>query len=261
MIAAILFALCLLPISITRAANPRPLEVPCYNLFKLFQLAPLSMASCFIAGMINGSFYSLGPMFGLDIGLTVSQVSFFMSLTIWSGLLFQFPVGQFSDRLGRLPILSAVGFTVMVVSIGIATLGRGGMGALMSLTACFAVVFTIYPVAMAWAQDNIKKEDIVPASAALIVFFGIGACLGPITVSIIMSQFGPFGLYYFTAGCGTMLCFIVFALRNQSSRNHEEQDPNSQVYGSSPLAGTIDPDGKHEIQYIDGRIPDLSEEV
>ena len=36
------------------------------------------------------------------------------------------------------------------------------------------------------AQDNIDKEGIVPVSAALILFFGIGACLGPITASFVI---------------------------------------------------------------------------
>lgn len=126
MTAAILFALCLVPISITRAANPQPLEVPRYNLLKLFKLAPLSMVGCVIAGLINGSFYSMAPMFGFDIGLPVSQVSLLISLTVWAGLMFQIPVGLFSDRLDRLTVMSALGFLVMLVSIGIAILGRVG---------------------------------------------------------------------------------------------------------------------------------------
>jgi MFS family permease len=108
MIAAILFALCLIPVSITRAVKPQRLEVPLYNLIKLFQLAPLSMVESFVAGLINSSFYAMGPIFGIDIGLPVSQVSLFMSLTVWSGLLFQYPVGLFSDRLDRLTVLSGL---------------------------------------------------------------------------------------------------------------------------------------------------------
>ena len=202
MIAGILFAMCLIPISITRAVHPRPLEVPRYNLIKLFQLAPFSMVGSFTAGLINSSFYTLGPMFALKIGLQISQVSWFMSLTIWSGLLFQWPVGLLSDRLDRLTVLSIVGFLVMLVSVSIAMLGALNLGVLLLLTACFGVVFTIYPVAMARAQDNIEKEDIVPVSGALILFFGLGACFGPVLASSVIAIIGPWGLYYFTAVCG-----------------------------------------------------------
>jgi len=260
MIAAILFALCLVPISITRAVKPQPLEVPLYNLVKLFQLAPLSMVGCFISGMINSSFYAMGPMFGLDIGLPVSQVSIFMSLTVWAGLMFQIPVGLFSDRLDRLTVLSALGFLVMLVSIGIAILGRVGLSVLMPLTVCFGMVFTIYPVAMARAQDNIEKKEIVPVSAALILFYGIGACFGPITASFVISKIGPFGLYYYTAGCGGTLGVIVLSLRNKLPSNFEEQVPYIPVPRTSPVVSNIDPRGDHEVQHavdemsVDGKL-------
>ena len=246
MLAAILFALCLVPISITRAVNPQPLKVPHYNVMKLFKLAPLSMVGSFVAGMINSSFYSMGPMFGLDLGFPVSQVSFFMSLTVWAGLLFQYPVGRLSDRLDRLTVLSALGFLVMLVSLGMVVLGRAGLGVLMPLTFCFGMVFTIYPVAMARAQDNMDKESIVPVSAALILFFGIGACFGPISASFVMSKVGPFGLYYFTAGCGGTLGLIVWSLRNKLPSNFEEQVPYIPIPRTSPVVSTIDPRGEQE---------------
>ena len=50
--------------------------------------------------------------------------------------------------------------------------GRAGLSVLLPLTVCFGMVFTIYPVAMARAQDNIDKEGIVPVSAALILSWG-----------------------------------------------------------------------------------------
>lgn len=241
MIAAILYALCLVPISVTGAVSPQPLEVPRYNLIKLFQLAPLSMIGSFIAGVISASFYAMGPVFGLDIGLSVSQVSLFMGITIWSGLLFQIPVGLFSDRFDRLTVLSGTGLLVMLVSIGIAVLGSADLRALIPLTGCFGLVFTIYPVAMARAQDNIDKKEIVPVSAALLLFFGIGACFGPITTSFLISRIGPYGLYYFTAACGGLLGVAVLASRHKLPSNLAEQVPYISIPRTSPVVSQIDP--------------------
>jgi MFS family permease len=244
MIAAILFALCLIPISITGAVKPQPLEVPRYNFVKLFQLAPLSMVAVFIGGLINSSFYALAPMVTLDMGLTVPQVSLYMSLTIWAGLLFQFPVGFFSDRLDRLTVLYSLGFLACLVSICIIVLGRLNLGLLYALTICFGIVFSTYTVAMARAQDNIDKKEIVPVSAALILFFGIGACFGPITSSLVVSKLGPFGLYYFTAFCGGGLGLVVWSLRKKLSSKLADQVPTIPIPRTSPVVGTIDPRGE-----------------
>jgi MFS family permease len=244
MFAGILFAMSLIPISITRAVHPQPLEVPRYNLIKLFQLAPFSMVGCFTSGLINGSFYTLGPMVALKIGLQISQVSWFMSFTIWSGLLFQWPIGLLSDRLNRLTMLSIVGFLVMCVSVAIAMLGALSLSGLLFLTICFGVVFTIYPVAMARAMDNIEKENIVPVSGALILFFGLGAFLGPVMASSVIAKIGPWGLYYFMAVCGGLLGGSAWIFRKKLPGKITDQVPFVPIPKTSPIVSTLDPRGE-----------------
>jgi MFS family permease len=241
MLVGILFAVSLIPISITRAVNPQPLRVPRYNLIKLFQLAPFSMVGSFVAGLINSAFYSLGPMLGLEIGLQVYQVSWFMSITVWSGLFFQWPVGLLSDRLNRLTVLSVLGFLAMLVSVGISIFGSSGLSTLLFLTACFGVVFTIYPVAMARAQDNMKKENIVPGSAALILFFGLGACFGPVIASAVMTKTGPWGLYHFTAVCGGVLGGAACIYRMKLAGRVVDQVPFIPEPKTSPMVSVLDP--------------------
>jgi len=243
MIAGILFAICLIPISITRAVKPQPLEVPRYNLIKLFQLAPFSMVGSLTAGLINGSFYAMGPIFALKIGLPIAQVSWFMTLTVWSGLLFQWPVGLLSDRFDRLTVLSILGFVVLLVSVFISVLGALSFNLLLLLTTCFGVIFTIYPVAMARAQDNIDKKDIVPVSGALILFFGVGAGIGPVLSSLIIAQIGPWGLYHFTAICGGILGGSAWIFRKKLPSKTEEQVPFIPIPKTSPVVSNLDPRG------------------
>jgi MFS family permease len=215
--------------------------VPRYNLIKLFQLAPFSMVGSLVAGLINSSFYSLGPMLGLEIGLQVYQVSWFMSITVWAGLFFQWPVGLLSDRFNRLTVLSALGFLAMLVSIGIAVLRTSSLGVLLFLTAWFGVAFTIYPVAMARAQDHIKKEDIVPVIAALILFFGLGACFGPVIASAVMAKTGPWGLYHYTAVCGGILGVATGIYRIKLAGRVEDKVPFTPMPKTSPIVGVLDP--------------------
>jgi MFS family permease len=241
MLVAILFAVCLIPISITRSVNPQPVRVTRYNLVKLFQLAPFSMVGSFAAGLINSAFYSLGPTMGLEIGLEVYQVSLFMSITVWSGLFFQWPVGLLSDRLNRLTVLSVLGFFAMTVSTCIAIYGPSGPAILLFLTACFGVAFTVYPVAMARAQDNIHREDIVPVSAALILFFGLGACFGPVIASAVMAKTGAWGLYHFTAACGGILGLAAGIGRIKLAGKVEDQVPFIPMPKTSPVVGVLNP--------------------
>ena len=204
------------------------------------------MVGSFTAGMINSSFYAMGPIFGLDIGLQVSQVSLFMSLTVWAGLMFQFPVGLLSDRLDRLLVLGGLGFLIVLVSLAIAFLGSMSLGGLLLLTICFGVVFSIYPVSMARAQDNLEKVDIVPVSAALILFFGLGACVGPMTASLFIALIGPWGLYFYTACCGGILGVTAWSYRQKQPASVEDQVAFAPIPRTSPVVSHFDPRGEAE---------------
>jgi MFS family permease len=129
----------------------------------------------------------------------------------------------------------------MLVSISIAMFGISGLGILLFLTACFGVVFTIYPVAMARAQDNINKEDVVPVSAALILFYGLGACFGPVIASAMMAKTGPWGLYHFTAVCGGGLGVSAYIYRKMLAGKVEDRVPFIPMPKTSPMVGVLDP--------------------
>jgi hypothetical protein len=118
------------------------------------------------------------------------------------------------------------------------------------MTVCFGMVFTIYPVALAKAQDNIKQREIVSVSAALILFFGFGACLGPVAASTIMSMVGPFGLYYFMAGCGVTLGSVALATRRRMAGSFEVEDqvPYIPIHGTSPVANILQQHGREGIE-------------
>src|SRR5690606_11098187 len=59
----ILFALCLLPVSLTRAMHPAPVEAMRFNWSRLYKTAPFGLIGALVAGLINGAVYSLAPIY------------------------------------------------------------------------------------------------------------------------------------------------------------------------------------------------------
>jgi MFS family permease len=125
-----------------------------------------------------------------------------------------------------------------------ALMGRAGTGVLLLLTICFGVVFSIYPVSVARAQDNLEKADIVPVSAALILFFGVGACVGPLATSFLIGQVGPWGLYFFTAFCGGILCLAAWGYRRKQPASVKDQVVFVPIPRTSPVVSHFDPRGE-----------------
>lgn len=205
LIAAIFFALCLVPISVTQAVHPPFPEVNRFMLGKLFSRVPLGAFGCLTAGLINSTFYSLGPVFGHQTGFSISGVAWFMGLTILGGLLSQWPVGNLSDRFDRRTVLASISLALALMGVIMAWGAGKSLVLLLVLTPIWGgLAFTIYPLSVAHTHDKFLASEIVSVSASLILSFGIGAILGPILAAALMTAVGPAGMYLFVAACSSL---------------------------------------------------------
>ncbi len=242
LVVAVLFALCLVPVAATRAVHPELPESAHFNLGKLFRLAPLGMLGCLSAGLVNGSFYTLGPVFSHRMGFSVSGVAWYMGLTILCGLVLQWPVGGLSDRFNRRPVLGVLSLLVCLISLAIVATGERSLPLLLVLTAAYGgIAFTIYPVSVALAHDGLARSEIVPVSAALILSFGVGAGIGPVIASSLMGAFGPTGMYLFMSACSGLFGAGALLYRSRRQTPMEDQVPFIPVPRTSAVVTALDP--------------------
>lgn len=237
-----LFALCLLPVSLTRSMHPAPTGSMHLNWSRIYKTAPFGLIGTLVAGLINGSFYALGPLYVRTAGLELSQIANFMAAAIFGGLLLQYPVGMVSDRVDRRTVLAMLTILVSLVSVGLLWFG-GTSPLLLSVGAALfgGVAFTSYPVAVAHTHDHFESNQVVVVSAALIVVYGLGAALGPLGASTVMFFVGPQGLFLFTASVALLFGVSAYLLRGREPVSVEEQEPFVLQTATSPLINTMDP--------------------
>lgn len=208
---------CIIPIALTRSIHP---EIPKSEPVKLkiiLEKAPLGILGCFTAGLMNSSFYTMGPVFCHQINLSVSELSYFMTITVLGGLFFQWPLGWFLDRFDRskvIPVLSGIFALISGVMIVAA---QSGFWVFMAVTALFGgFMFTNYPAAVARAHDTFEAKDVVNVSSALLLFFGIGAVIGPIASSSVMGMLDtPYGFYIYFSGISTTYALVSVIFRQK----------------------------------------------
>jgi len=239
---------CIIPIALTRSIHPQMPELEPIRLKKILQKAPMGILGCFAAGLLTSSFYTMGPVFCLQkINLSVTQLSYFMAITILGGLLFQWPMGVFSDRFDRsivIPVLGGVFALVSAIMMVATVLGSSWI--LMTATALFGgFMFTIYPSAVARAHDMFEPKDVVNVSSALLLFYGIGAVTGPIAASTVMEWLkNPYGFYIFFSGAGVAYAALSFTLRYKEIASIipvEEQVDFMIMKHTSQMAMQMDP--------------------
>ncbi len=223
----IALALSLVPVSLTRATHPDPVETPHLNIRRLFQVSPTSVIVCLGAGLINSSWWGLGPVYAREIGFSVSGIASFMTAALLGGMLLQLPIGRLSDRLDRRLVIFAV---TIGVSIPAFALALGGLlpswGTLSAVAIFFGLASTLYPLSIAYANDYLDPSDVVAASGGFVMIFGIGAVVGPLAASAAMRIAGPQGMFMYIITIVVLLTgFIAWRMRVRQWAPVVEKEP------------------------------------
>jgi MFS family permease len=122
-----------------------------------------------------------------------------MSTTVIGGFAVQWIIGVVSDRYDRTLILVIVACLTALLSCGIVMKNATSYyGLLVEMAVFGGLIFAVYPVAVARANDVFEGKDAVAVSSALLLCYSIGAIFGPILSSITMTLLNtPYGLYVY----------------------------------------------------------------
>ncbi|MBT1444199.1 MFS transporter [Shewanella sp. JM162201] len=244
LLVAICFALCIVPIAITRRIHPAPLVPAPLNITHYWKKAPQALTTVAIGSMIVGSFYGLAPAYASNLGLHPQQVATFMTATIAAGLLAQWPMGKLSDRMSRSRLIRINCLILAVLTLGLALLPYHPSLTLV-LTFLFGILgFTLYPLATALANSRVEQSERVGLSATILLTFGLGACIGPLIASTLMQWFGNSMLYGFMTACTLVLFAVLKYINSQQRAEVPSTDDYMMATGdlvSSPLAAALDP--------------------
>jgi MFS family permease len=125
--------------------------------------------------------------------------------------------------------------------------------------------FSLYPLAVAFANDHVEGERRVSLTAMLLVTFGVGASIGPLLAGVLMRFWGANMLYAFV--CSSALILIWRVRPDNISHLHQVDDaplhhvamPDNMT--SSPLVAALDPRVDEQVvqdQMLDGHAADMA---
>ena len=242
-VASVLISLGLVPVTLTMSPAPAPPRAQPMALSSLYRVSPLGVAGCFASGLALGSFWSMAPVFCRTLGLSEGATVIFMVVTVLGGLFLLWPIGRLSDRLDRRRVLTMACAASAAASLAMVLTGGGSILALFALAIAFGgFTFPIYSIAVAHTNDYTNPDDLVSASSALLLVYGVGAFLGPLIAGLMMGWMGAVGLYALMAGA--MAATVLFALYRMLARPPlpaEEQEPMVLVPRTTHVAYELDP--------------------
>ena len=209
------------------------------DLRRLFRISPAGALGSLAAGFSNGSFWSLAAVFVGAYSGEVAHVAWFMSAAVLGGALGQWPLGRWSDRVDRRWVLAFAALVGTVVSVLIFLFfSELDIAWFLALGAAWgAVAFPTYAVSVAHSNDYARKGEFVMISSSMLLMYGVGAVIGPLLASVVMSLFGGGGLYLFIAVVhALLLAYVLVRLSRRAPTAEEEHSDFSDSLAATQTA-------------------------
>lgn len=245
MIAAALIGLSLVPVAMTRLGEPDLGELRILGVRDIYAASQVGVVGAAVAGTLVGSFYALAVVFARQIGLSVSEAALFMSTVVIGGLLAQVPVGMLADRFDRRIVMAA-----MLLAVGLswgllsnAIVNGVPLAVLMVMALAFGgAISSVYPLCVAQTFDRLDRKFYVAASGRLLMVYSIGATVGPLLASGLMSIHGPFSFFLFESAVAVAYAiFVLFQVRIGPELPEEGREKYVSLPDISPTAMALDP--------------------
>lgn len=222
-VAAMIFALAILPVAMTTSPQPQiPAEVQLNfrATYRASQVGPVMVA---ISGIVMGLLWSNGAVYASEQSGDPSSGAVFMAWVLMGGVICQLPVGRLSDHMDRRWVLlglSGVACLSLAVGkiLGVDGLALNGIGFVLGGTA-----MPMYSVAIAHANDNADGKFLA-ISSTMLVANGLGSAAGPLLYASAsgLSAGDTFFLILATAyGLGILWTALRLAVHDSKSAHFE----------------------------------------
>ncbi|MBK9665505.1 MAG: MFS transporter [Gammaproteobacteria bacterium] len=215
---SVLCSLAAVPIALSSRSAPRFEESATIGIRILFRRIPLTLVGVLLISLSYGSFYAMGPVYAIHIGLDRSQIATFMAVAIMGSVIMQWPLGLLSDRSDRRRLIALLCAAVAVVAALLALVPAQAPKLMFVLMFFYGgLSFPLYSLFLALAGDYLRPEEMVAACSKILLVNGLGSALGPLLVAWLMESVATVAYMLFLAlvhaGVGLIVLRNLYKVR------------------------------------------------
>jgi len=227
-IPSILVSMAFAPILLSIRPTPQFAQTKPLSIKRLIKASPLGCMGMFLLGGVFASQFGMSAVYGSQVGLTVGQISLFVSAIYIAALVAQYPIGWASDKIDR-----------RILILWISMIGGAGSLIAFFIPGNFTIILIsaailggtsnpLYALLIAYTNDYLEREDMAAASGGLLFINGLGAIAGPLIVGTMMEKLGANAFWLFTG----VLMFLVgfYAMYRMTRRSRADQEFEQTTY-------------------------------
>ncbi|WP_213683951.1 MFS transporter [Roseicyclus sp.] len=212
------------------------------SLLSLYRASPFGTVGMLLMGAVYAMQFGMGSVYATKMGLSLGQISLFMSVIFLGAIVMQYPMGWLSDRIDRRVMIVASAALAGFVGIGGYAFAESFVFLMVVAGLVGGLSQPLYALLIAYTNDYLSPEEMPSASGGLIFLNGLGAIAGPPLAGLVMSYFGTGGYWLIMA----LFLFLTSAYglwrmtRRPSAyagdKDHEAVSYPNILPGASPVA-------------------------
>ena len=246
MFSSILITLAAVPVCLTSSSQPSPIPNATFPPLLVIKTSRAAALGALTAGIVSGSIYGLGGIYGTQVGLDVRAISIMMALSIAGGALAQLPLGKLSDRHDRrLIILGCMSSGAVIACIALLVPNSVVFGVMFLFGAS---VMSLQALSLALASDNATDGNFMEVGTGLMMTNAAGSAIGPLLTSLLMYRFGP--EYFFISHFAVLLTAaiaVVFLIKTKPAATEHPSNFTLATSASAQAALQLDPRADAEV--------------
>jgi len=244
-IPSVLVSVAFAPILLTVTPTPSFGTTKSMKLTQLYVTSPTAFVGMFLLGGVFSAQFGMSSIYGTAAGLSVKEISIFISSIFVGGLVLQYPFGWASDRMDRRILILAAAMGGSIAALLGALMGGVFEALLIAGFVMGGVSNPLYALLIAYMNDYLEPDDMAAASGGLIFVNGLGAVIGPILTGWVMSLFGAAGFWLFLLALMLiMVAYVGYRMTQRVSLYAGDEDYDAVSYaplvpGATPVAAEL----------------------
>jgi MFS family permease len=197
LIGIVFTALSMLPIGMTRLAQPPAPEAASVAMRRAWQISPVGVAGMLAVGGLSMMIAGFAPIHATAKGFTQQEVATLMFAMPLGTLLFQIPLGWISDRTDRRYVLIAASLLVAVAGVVAARYDAATLTVILIIYVVWSGASeSIYSLSSAHANDRASKDDLVALSSSMLFSWSLSGFLIPGLGTALTAAYGTQSFIY-----------------------------------------------------------------
>lgn len=197
LVGIIFTALSMLPIGMTRLAQPPAPEAASVALRRAWQISPVGITGMFAVGGLSMMIAGFAPIHATAKGFTQQEVATLMFAMPLGTLLFQIPFGWISDRTDRRYVLIAASLLVAIAGVAAARFDAATLAVVLLIYIIWSGASeSIYSLSSAHANDRASKDDLVALSSSMLFAWSVSGFVIPALGTALTAAYGTQSFIY-----------------------------------------------------------------